>query len=215
MIEDFFIYNEENLNILLNQISQTITDFKTLSREQAEKAILDTTNKIKECEKIINNMENNLNQNNKTKEEIIEINKKISKYKRELNLMENKFNVTQNSYINKKTANALIDDNKNQQDLIDEDQNKNDEKIHEKNSIKGENNPDLNYIGVEKIENNAFDKNIRNISNIGTDKQKDDVFRSLNVVKIQKKKKILKLAVILLLIVIIMGILSLFFSKLM
>ena len=214
MIEDFFIYNEENLNILLNQISQTITDFKTLSREQAEKAILDTTNKIKECEKIINNMENNLNQNNKTQEEIIEINKKISKYKRELNLTENKFNITQNSYINKKTANALIDD-KNKQDLIDEDQNKNDEKIHEKNGIKGENNPDLNYIGVEKIENNAFDKNIRNISNIGTDKQTDDVFRSLNVVKIQKKKKILKLAVILLLIVIIMGILSLFFSKLM
>ena len=113
MTDDYFISNEESINIILNQISQTITDFKTLSREQAEKAILDTTNKIKECQKIISNMENNLNKENKTQEEKIEINKKITKYKRELNLMENKFNITQNSYKNKKTANELIDDNIN------------------------------------------------------------------------------------------------------
>ena len=193
MTDDYFISNEESINIILNRISQTITDFKTLSREQAEKAILDTTNKIKECQKIINNMENNLNKENKTQEEKIEINKKITKYKRELNLMENKFNITQNSYINKKTANALIDDNINQQDLIDEDPKKNNEKINKEN-----NKNDIENIIVEKIENNIFVKNIRNISNIASDKPRDEVFRSLNVVKIHKKKKILTLAIILL-----------------
>ena len=138
-------------------------------------------------------MENNLNKENKTQEEKIEINKKITKYKRELNLMENKFNITQNSYINKKTANALIDDNINQQDLIDEDPKKNNEKINKEN-----NKNDMDNIIVEKIENNVFDKNIRNISNIASDKPRDEVFRSLNVVKIHKKKKILTLAIILL-----------------
>ena len=210
MTDDYFISNEESINIILNRISQTITDFKTLSREQAEKAILDTTNKIKECQKIISNMENNLNKENKTQEEKIEIKKKITKYKRELNLMENKFNITQNSYINKKTANALIDDNINQQDLIDEDPKKNNEKINKEN-----NKNDMDNIIVEKIENNVFDKNIRNISNIASDKPRDEVFRSLNVVKIHKKKKILTLAIILLLIIITMGTLSIIFAKMM
>ena len=124
--------------------------------------------------------------------------------------MENKFNITQNSYINKKTANALIDDNINQQDLIDEDPKKNNEKINKEN-----NKNDMDNIIVEKIENNVFDKNIRNISNIASDKPRDEVFRSLNVVKIHKKKKILTLAIVLLLIIITMGTLSIIFAKMM
>ena len=73
----------------------------------------------------------------------------------------------------------------------------------------------MDNIIVEKIENNVFDKNIRNISNIASDKPRDEVFRSLNVVKIHKKKKILTLAIILLLIIITMGTLSIIFAKMM
>ena len=67
--------------------------------------------------------------------------------------MKKKFNITQNSYINKKTTNALIDDNINKQDLIDENHKKNNEKINYENK---KNNMD--NILVEKIENNVLDK---------------------------------------------------------
>ena len=65
---------EDDLNMLLDKLSKTISTFNTLSREQAEIAILDTTSKIKEGESILCKLEEELeNNSNKYKtEELLE-----------------------------------------------------------------------------------------------------------------------------------------------
>ena len=93
---------EDDLNILLDKLSKTISTFNTLSREQAEIAILDTTSKIKDGESILSKLEEELknNTNNHSPEELIEERKKLKNYKTEFNNIVNKFNIIQNNYIN-------------------------------------------------------------------------------------------------------------------
>ena len=211
MDENTFSSYEEDLNIIIDQISRTINTFSTLSREQAENAIIEASNKIKSGQKIINDMENlviSSNNNNHfdndkdlNSDDLIGLNKKILKCKNEFNIILNKFNNTQNEYIKKKTANALIDDitanNKTNPDkLID-----NEEKISKKE--------------VQK-DTNVFEGNVRNISNvndIGIEKRatSDDVFNALNVTKEKKKRKMVIITLIVIVIISI-GIFLVFFS---
>ena len=83
---------EDELNILLDRLSKIITTFNTLSREQAEIAILDTTSKIKEGESVIQKLEQELenNQKNRSQEELHEEKQKIKNYKSEFNDIVNK-----------------------------------------------------------------------------------------------------------------------------
>ena len=76
---------EDKLNILLESLSKIISTFGTLSREQAEIAILDTASKIKEGESIIEKLEQELekNEKNRSKEELQEEKQKIKKNKTE------------------------------------------------------------------------------------------------------------------------------------
>ena len=211
MDDNTFSSYEEDLNIIIDQISRTINTFSTLSREQAENAIIETSNKIKSGQKIINDMENLVTSSNNNNhfdndkdlnsEDIMGLNKKISKCKNEFNIILNKFNTTQNEYIKKKTANALIDDitvnNKiNPNKLID-----NEEKMSKKEI---------------KKENNVFEGNVRNISNvneIGVEKRgaTDDVFNALNVTKEKKKRKMVIVTVIVVAIISV-GIFLVFFN---
>ena len=146
-MSDFFTTQEDELNIFFDKLSKTISAFPTLSRELAEKAIIETNLKIKEGEEIIENMINfiNDNDNNLNKEENIELSKKMNNLKNEFNNLVNLFNIAQNKYINKKAESALIDDieisiNHNKHDLID------DESIKNKNEIrKNKNNEESTF----------------------------------------------------------------------
>ena len=101
---------EDQLNTLLESLSKIISTFGTLSREQAEIAILDTASKIKEGESIIQKLEEELETDDKhlSPEELHEEKQKIKNYKTEFNNIDNKFKIIQNNYINKKEKNALI-----------------------------------------------------------------------------------------------------------
>ena len=130
MIEDDFSKNEDEIITLLNKLSTTIDTFKTLSRDQAEKAILETNSKINNCKEILDKMEEYV-KNNDEEEDINkgELSKKIQNYKSEYHEILNKFNEIQDSYINKKTENALLEkDNDNDNELVDDDEEKNKDK---------------------------------------------------------------------------------------
>ena len=135
--------NEDELNRLLDQISNIITTFSTLSREQAENAILEGTSKLKKCESILSQIEQDI-EDNKTyhsPEELLEEKKNLKNYKNELNDLSNKFKTIQDSYINKKTQNALIDDEIkiSSEGNIDEDNNKNDNEGKSKEKLDNNN----------------------------------------------------------------------------
>ena len=121
MIEDDFSKNEDEIITLLNKLSTTIDTFKTLSRDQAEKAILETNSKINNCKEILDKMEEYV-KNNDEEEDINkgELSKKIQNYKNEYHEILNKFNEIQDSYINKKTENALLEKD-NDNELVDDD----------------------------------------------------------------------------------------------
>ena len=183
----------DELNVLLDKLTKTISAFSTLSREQAEKAIIETNVKIKEGQFLIEKMHDFLkdNENNISKEETIELNKRVNNYKNEFNDLVNKFNRTQSTYINKKAETALIDDievsiNNNQKDLIDIEEKKRDEK-NARNSIQTQN---KNY--VVNINNIELKKNIENLTganNIENNYISEEVFKSVKN-KARKKKKI-------------------------
>ena len=120
---------EDELNILLDKLSKTISTFSTLSREQAESAILDTTSKIKEGESILQKIEQELEHDSKNRnpEELHEEKQKIKNYKTELNDLVNKFKIIQDNYIKKKENNALIDDEPKMKpsELLSNEENKN------------------------------------------------------------------------------------------
>ena len=107
---------EDQLNILLDRLSKIISTFGTLSREQAEIAIIDTTSKIKEGQSIIEKLKQELENDtkNRSPEELHEEKQKIKNYEIEFNEIVNKFKIIQDNYINKKTKNALIDDEQKQ-----------------------------------------------------------------------------------------------------
>ena len=118
---DFSKY-EDDIIILLNKLSSTIETFKTLSRDQAEKAILETNSKLNDCKEILDKMEQYVNDQEHDEEmNKAEINKKILNYKSDYNEILNKYNEIQNSYINKKTESALLE-KENNNNLVDEDE---------------------------------------------------------------------------------------------
>lgn len=115
---------EEDLIILLNKLSKTVDTFNTLSKDQAEKAILTTEININDCIQIIDKMEKYI-KDHENDEEIDknELNKKVLNYKSEYHAITNKFKEVKDNYINKKTKNALMEQNDN--NLIEEEENKN------------------------------------------------------------------------------------------
>ena len=157
---------EDQLNILLESLSKIISTFGSLSREQAEIAILDTASKIKEGESIIEKLEQELekNEKNRSKEELQEEKQKIKNYKTEFNNIDNKIKIIQNNYINKKEKNALIDEEPKSKvsDLLSNEERKNNYETKD-NEAKNNNNIDL---ANKKIENNVFENNIGNLSGV-------------------------------------------------
>ena len=177
--------NEDELNRLLDQISNIITTFSTLSREQAENAILEGTSKLKNCESILSQIEQDLddNKNNHSPEELLEEKKNLKNYKNELNDLSNKFKAIQDSYINKKTQNALIDDEikiSSEENIHEDNKNDNEGKYKEKLD---------NNISFNNKVPNGFENNIGNISDVKNSRNlPDDAFDNLNNKKKSKKK---------------------------
>jgi hypothetical protein len=168
--EDFSKY-EDDIIIIFNKLSTTIDTLNTLSRDQAEKAILETNLKINNCKEILDKMEQYLKEEedgediNKT-----ELNKKLLNYKTEYQELLNKFNDIQENYISRKTENALLE-KENDKNLIDEDENKNKDKKNKKGEqfiIDGELDEKIkknnNNEQLKEIENKK-DKNINNNKN--------------------------------------------------
>ena len=157
---------EDELNILLDRLSKIITTFNTLSREQAEIAILDTTSKIKEGESVIQKLEQELenNQKNRSQEELHEEKQKIKNYKSEFNDIVNKFKIIQDNYINKKAKNALIDDDPKLKapDLLSNEERKNNFDIKQ---IENQNEKEV-QIKEKKSDQNVFEHNIANLSGV-------------------------------------------------
>ena len=157
---------EDQLNILLDRLSKIISTFGTLSREQAEIAIIDTTSKIKEGQAIIEKLKQELENDtkNRSPEELHEEKQKIKNYEIEFNEIVNKFKIIQDNYINKKTKNALIDDEQNPKfpDLLSNEERKNN---FETKDFPDQNNKKENDNG-KKSEQNVFGNNIGNISGV-------------------------------------------------
>ena len=179
---------EDDLNILLDKLSKTISTFNTLSREQAEIAIIDTTSKIKEGESILSKLEEELekNESNRTPEELLEERKTLKNYRTEFNDIVNKFKTIQDNYINKKTKNALIDEEpKNKNDLLSNEERKNDFQ-RSKEQFKNNNNIEI------KNDQNVFENNIGNLSGVNNGTSiNDDAFDTFNKNNYKKKKKCL------------------------
>ena len=179
---------EDDLNILLDKLSKTISTFNTLSREQAEIAIIDTTSKIKEGESILSKLEEELekNESNRTPEELLEERKTLKNYRTEFNDIVNKFKTIQDNYINKKTKNALIDEEpKNKNDLLSNEERKNDFQ-RSKEQFKNNNNIEI------KNEHNVFENNIGNLSGVNNGPNiNEDAFDNFNKNNYKKKKRCL------------------------
>ena len=156
---------EDQLNTLLESLSKIISTFGTLSREQAEIAILDTATKIKEGESIIQKLEEELETDDKhlSPEELHEEKQKIKNYKTEFNNIDNKFKIIQNNYINKKEKNALIDEEPKSKvsDLLSNEERKND--LETKDNEVHNNN---NNIDISNKKNDVFENNIGNLSGV-------------------------------------------------
>ena len=207
---EYISAQEDELNILFDKLTKTITTFTTLSREQAEKAIIETNAKIKDGENILEKLENFIKDNENTipHEEIVEYNKKINNFKNDFKNIVNKFNITQSTYINKKAETALIDDieisiNQNKTDLIDDDMSK--KKVEDINKKEDPTFKIGNIQNMSHNENNIdFGKNIDNISGINNNTISDEVFRTMNL-KSSKKKRKLYCALLIILSVIIVS----------
>ena len=179
---------EDDLNILLDKLSKTISTFNTLSREQAEIAIIDTTSKIKEGESILSKLEEELEkkESNRTPEELLEERKTLKNYRTEFNDIVNKYKNIQDNYINKKTKNALIDEEpKNKNDLLSNEERKNDFQ-RSKEQFKNNNNIEI------KNDQNVFENNIGNLSGVNNGPNiNEDAFDNFNKNNYKKKKKCL------------------------
>ena len=179
---------EDDLNILLDKLSKTISTFNTLSREQAEIAIIDTTSKIKEGESILSKLEEELekNESNRTPEELLEERKTLKNYRTEFNDIVHKFKTIQDNYINKKTKNALIDEEpKNKNDLLSNEERKNDFQ-RSKEQFKNNNNIEI------KNDENVFENNIGNLSGVNNGPNiNEDNFDNFNKNNYKKKKRCL------------------------
>ena len=186
-----FITYEDDLITLLNKLSETIETFHTLSREQAENAILETNIKMNNCKEILEKMEEYIN--DLKDEEKTELNKKLLNYKTEYYEILNKFKEIQDNYINKKTENALMNE-----ELIDEeDKDKNNIRITTgtngtNNSALGAGNP---YMVDGELEEENNKKNNLNKIKKENEKKNNDIKNNMNsarnnIVTTQDKKEI-------------------------
>ena len=170
MQEENFSTYEDDLIALLDKLSSTISTFDTLSKDQAESAILEANVKISNCKEILSKMENYIKRED-LEEEIKknELNKKLTQYRTEYHELLNKYNLIQNNYISRKTENALIDRDSN---LEENNQNDNQNKImgtSEKFVTDGELKNDIskNDISKNEINKNDISKNeINRTSNV-------------------------------------------------
>ena len=193
---------EDEINILLDKLIKTISTFNTLSREQAENAILDTTSKIKNGESLLSKLEEELENNSSkyTQEELIEERKKIKNYKTEFNDIVNKFKTIQDNYINKKTKNALIDDEPQTKniDLLSNEERKNNFEGKSKEKFTS------NNIEEKKNEHNVFENNIGNISGVNNEQNiTDDTFDHFNNSRFKRRKKCLMIGLVITFILIV------------
>ena len=114
MKEENFSTYEDDIIAMLDKLSLTISSFNTLSKDQAESAILEANIKISNCKEILTKMEDYVKRDD-LDEEINknELNQKITQYRTEYHQLLNKYNLIQNNYISRKTENALIDKDSN------------------------------------------------------------------------------------------------------
>ena len=184
--ENFTTY-EDDLITLLNKLSETIETFNTLSKKQADNAILETNIKISSCKNILDKMEEYIN-NLKTEDESekAELNKKLLNYKTEYYELLNKFKEIQDNYINQKTESALMDEN-----LIDEDDNNKNEirmtsgSTGNNNAALGAGNPHMIDGELDEEKNNK--KNNININNKKENENKNKESIIINNVKAKEK----------------------------
>jgi len=177
---------EDELNMILDKLSQTISTFNTLSREQAENAILDTTSKIKDGESILSKLEEELenNTNNHSPEELIEERKKLKNYKTEFNNIVNKFKVIQDNYISKKAKSALIDEEPKVKNI---DLLSNEER---KNNFDGKTKEQFKVNNIEKKNEKVFENNIGNLSGVNNPPNiTDDTFDNFHSNRYKKRKR--------------------------
>ena len=177
---------EDELNMILDKLSQTISTFNTLSREQAENAILDTTSKIKDGESILSKLEEELenNANSHSPEELIEERKKLKNYKTEFNNIVNKFKVIQDNYISKKAKSALIDEEPKVKNI---DLLSNEER---KNNFDGKTKEQFKVNNIEKKNEKVFENNIGNLSGVNNPPNiTDDTFDNFHSNRYKKRKR--------------------------
>ena len=190
MIEDdqeYFSKYEDNIIIILNKLSTTIDTFNTLSRDQAEKAILETNLKINNCKEIIDKMEEYIKEHQDDEEiDKNELNKKTLNYKTEYHEILNKYKEIQDNYINKKTESALLEEN-NEKDLVDDDEDKNKDKKNKKGEeyiVDGkliDNNKKNNNENKKQVDNKKEDINNKNeIGLIGIKNNKNSILEHNN-----------------------------------
>ena len=180
--EENFTTYEEDIITLLNKLSDTIETFNTLSREQAENAILETNIKMSSCKEILNKMETYINGLNDEDTERAELNKKLLNYKTEYHEILNKFNEIQDNYINKKAENALMEHT--EENLVDEDENKNRNTME---SALGAGNPHM-VDGVLDDEDKKIKKEKKNIKD---KKENENNIENNNNNNSMKKSKIM------------------------
>ena len=169
--ENFTTY-EDDLITLLNKLSETIDTFNTLSKKQADNAILETNIKITNCKSILDKMEEYINEL-KTEEESekAELNKKLLNYKTEYYEILNKFKEIQDNYINQKTESALMDEN-----LIDDEDNNNKNDIRMTTGTTGTHNLAVGAGNPHMVDGelNEEKNNNKNNININNKKEKDN-----------------------------------------
>ena len=208
---------EYKLNSLIDKLTNTMLTFDTLSKEQAEMAILETSSQIKEGESYINKMETEISTTNENEliarspEEINEIKKKINNYKLEFSIIVQKFKLTQDNYINKKAQS--IDDilNPSQDCLIEKEikenmknENGNDIKKVNKNESSTPQHNEGSTGHLQTTQNNLSENNVGNIN--GVDQNNiigDDTFNNLRITFINKKRKIILLLVGIIILIVI------------
>ena len=186
--ENFTSY-EDDIITLLNKLSETIETFNTLSKKQADNAILETNIKISSCKNILDKMEEYINSlKTEDESEKAELNKKLLNYKTEYYELLNKFKEIQDNYINQKTESALMDEN-----LIDEDDNnKNDIRMTagstgNNNAALGAGNPHMIDGELDEEKNNK--KNNININNKKENENKNKNKESIIINNIKAKER--------------------------
>ena len=175
MKEENFSTYEDDIIAMLDKLSLTISSFNTLSKDQAESAILEANIKISNCKEILTKMEDYVKRDD-LDEEINknELNQKITQYRTEYHQLLNKYNLIQNNYISRKTENALIDKDSN----LEEDNHNKIMGTSENFVTDGELKNDINKNDISKneINKNDINKNETNKNDIS----KNEINRTSN-----------------------------------